>query len=328
MLLLGTLLPLGLFAQGAYPTKPVTIIVPFPPGGTSDVMGKMIAEELSREFQRPFTVTNIAGAGGATGTAQAARATPDGYTLVATGVGQNAVAHGLDARTPYDSRRDFAHISMIHTGPNVLVVPANSPFSRFEEFIAFGKRNTSNLTYGYTYGASGHMAMELLKQTVTTCVGSRINPSCITLHVDGVLFAGGGPLLAALAEGKLQMAFLNQDAVIPHIKAGKLRALAVTSIFRNPALPDVPTISESGYPAFSALSWSGLSAPAGTPKDILDKLETAVVKIMGSARIRQQMESKGFVVPPLGSDEYNAFLGKEIERWSRVIKVAGIKPPT
>lgn len=316
---------LPVWAQSPYPAKPVTIIVPFPTGGTSDLMGRMVAEELSKEFKQTFTVVNIPGAGGATGTEKAARAVPDGYTLVQTGVGQSAVVHGLDPNLSYDSKRDFIHISMVHTGPNVLVVPADSPFNKFEEFVEFGKRTPGKLNYGYTHGASGHMAMELLKQTVSTCVGSRFNPACKTLHIAGIPFAGGGPLLAALTEGKLQMAFLNQDAVIPHISSGKLRALAVTSIFRNPAMPNVPTVSESGYPAFSALSWSGLSAPQGTPKEVVAKLEAAMVRVMGSPGVKQRMESKGFVVPTLGSYEYTDFLGREIDRWTRVIKVAGIK---
>ena len=316
----------AVMAQGAYPSRPVTIIVPFPAGGTSDQMGRMIAEELAKELKQPFEVVNVPGAGGATGTEKGVRATPDGYTLIQTGVGQNAVVHGLDPAVAYDSKRDFIHISMVHTGPNVLVVPANSPFQKFEDFIDFGKKNPGKLSYGYTFGASGHMAMELLRQTVSTCVGSRFNPSCTTLKLNGVPFQGGGPLMAGLVEGKVDMAFLNQDAVIPQLANGKLRALGVTSFFRNPALPNVPTISESGYPGFSALSWSGLSAPKGTPKPVIDVLEAAMVKVMSSAAVKQRMESKGFVVPPLGSSEYTSFVGKELELWTRVIKAANLKP--
>jgi tripartite-type tricarboxylate transporter receptor subunit TctC len=312
-------------AQSDYPNKPVKIIVPFPPGGTSDVMGRMIADELSKALKQPFVVENVGGAGGIIGTEKGARAMPDGYTLIQTGVGQSAVAHGLNRSLNYDSGRDFIHISQIHSGPNVLVVHPDTPFKTFAQLIDYGKANPGKLSYGYTHAASGHMAMELLKQTVSTCTGTRSEKNCKGLYMVGIPYRGGGPMMTDILGGQIPMMFINQDVALAHLKAGKLRALAVTSYTRNPSLPDVPTIAESGYPGFSALSWSGLSAPKGTPKAVVDKLEAAMRLAMRSPAIRTRMESQGFVIPEQGSVAYTAFVAKEMDRWTRVIRTADIQ---
>jgi len=322
---LGATLPLAAQAQTDYPTKPVKLIVPFPAGGTSDIMGRMIADELTKALKQPFVVENIGGAGGVIGAERAAKATPDGYTVVLTGVGSNAVAHGLNPKLAYDSNKDFIHITQIHSGPNVLVVHPDTPFKTFKELVDYGKTNPGKLNYGYTHAASGHMAMELLKQTVGTCTGAKGNQSCKGLYMVGIPYRGGGPMMTDILGGQIPMMFINQDVALPHVKAGKLRALAVSSLSRNPLYPDVPTIAESGYPGFSALSWSGLSAPKGTPKAIVDKIEAAAVKAMQSPAIKARMESQGFVVPSLGSADYTQFVQKEVDRWTRVIKIAGIK---
>ena len=305
-------LPLASLAQADYPNKPVKIIVPFPAGGTSDVMGRLMADELGKAFKQPFVVENIGGAGGAIGAERAAKATPDGYTLVLTGVGSNAVNHGLNPKLGYDSNKDYHHLTQIHAGPNVLVVNPSTPFKTFKELVAHVKANPGKMNYGYTPAASGHMAMEQLKQTAG-------------LFIVGIPYRGGGPLMTDLLGGTVPMIFINQDAALPHVKAGKLRALAVTSAERNPLYPDVPTIAESGYPGFEAISWSGLSAPRGVPAPILEKLEAAAVQVMQSPHVRQKLESQGFVVPPQGSAHYTKFVASEIERWTRVIKTAGIK---
>jgi tripartite-type tricarboxylate transporter receptor subunit TctC len=322
---LGAALPLAAQAQTDYPTKPVKLIVPFPAGGTSDIMGRMIADELTKALKQPFVVENIGGAGGTIGAERAAKATPDGYTLVLSGVGQNAVAHGLNPKLAYDSNKDFIHITQIHSGPNVLVVHPDTPFKTFKELVDYGKANPGKLNYGYTHAASGHMAMELLKQTVGTCTGAKGNQNCKGLYMVGIPYRGGGPMMTDILGGQIPMMFINQDVALPHVKAGKLRALAVSSQSRNPLYPDLPTIAESGYPGFSALSWSGLSAPKGTPKAVVDKLEAAAVKAMQSPAIKTRMESQGFVVPSLGSADYTSFIAKEVDRWTRVIKIAGIK---
>ena len=311
-------------AQSDYPNKPIKLIVPFPPGGTSDVMGRMVAEELAKALKQPVLVENVGGAGGVIGTERGAKSAPDGYTLVQTGVGQSAVAHGLNAKLGYDSMRDFIHISQVHSGPNLLVVHPDTPFKTFKELIDFGNANPGKLSYGYTFAASGHMAMELLKQTVSECTkGAK---DCKGLFMVGIPYRGGGPMMSDMLGGQIQLMFINQDVALQHVKAGKLRALAVSSLQRNPLYPDVPTVAESGYPGFQALSWSGLSAPKGTPQAIVDKLEAAMKQAMAQPAIKQRMESQGFVVPPQGAKVYTDFTASEIANWTRVIKTAGIKP--
>ncbi|MEO8857613.1 MAG: tripartite tricarboxylate transporter substrate binding protein [Burkholderiaceae bacterium] len=306
-----------------YPTKPIKLIVPFPVGGTSDIMGRMAADELGKALKQSVVVENIGGAGGVIGTERASKAAPDGYTLLLSGVGQNAVAHGLSPKPNYDSMKDFVHITQIHSGPNVLVVHPGTPFKTFKELIDYGLANPGKLNYGYTFAASGHMAMELLKQTVSACPAGKTG--CRGLFMVGIPYRGGGPMMVDMLGGQIQLMFINQDVALQYVKAGKLRALAVSSKQRNPLYPDVPTVSELGYPGFEALSWSGLSAPKGTPQPIIDKIEAAMTQAMQSPSVRQRMESVGFVVPPQGSKAYTQFVQAEHDRWVQVIKTAGIK---
>lgn len=311
------------FAQTDYPTKPVKIISPFPAGGTSDVMARLIADELTKALKQPFIVDNRGGAGGTIGTEAGAKAAPDGYTLIQTGVGQNAVAHGLNPKLGYDSLKDFVHITQVNYGPNVLVVHPSQPFKTLKDLIDYGKANPGKLNYGMTHAASGHMAMELLKQAASECKPKQ--KDCKGLFMVGIPYRGGGPMMTDILGGQIPLMFINQDTALPHIKAGKLRALAVSSLTRNPLYPDVPTVAESGYPGFNALSWSGLSAPKGTPQAIIDKLEAATVTALKSPAVREKLERIGFVVPELGSKAYTAFVKSEMALWSKVIKTANIQ---
>jgi tripartite-type tricarboxylate transporter receptor subunit TctC len=299
-------------AQSDYPNKPVKVIVPFPAGGTSDVMGRLVAEELGKILKQPFIVENVGGAGGVIGTEKGAKATPDGYTLIQTGVGQNAVAHGLDPNLKYNSLTDFVHLSQVHSGPNVLVVNPSTPFKTLKELVDYAKTHPGKLDYGYTPAASGHMAMELFKQTAG-------------IFMLGIPYRGGGPMMTDILGGTIKVMFINQDVALQHVKAGKLRPLAVSSAQRNPLYPDVPTVAESGYKGFEALSWSGISAPKGTPQPIIDKLDAAMTQALTSATVKQRLESQGFVVPAPGAAHYTAFVKSELERWTKVIKTAGIK---
>jgi tripartite-type tricarboxylate transporter receptor subunit TctC len=300
------------FAQSDYPNKPVKIIVPFPAGGTSDVMGRLVAEELTKILKQPFVVENVGGAGGVIGTEKGAKSAPDGYTIIQTGVGQSAVAHGLDPNVKYNTLTDFIHISQVNSGPNILVVHPSTPFKTLKELVDYAKTNPGKLDYGYTPAASGHMAMELFKQTAG-------------IFLTGIPYRGGGPMMTDALGGTIKIMFINQDVALQHVKAGKLRALAVTSAKRNPLYPDVPTIAESGYKGFEAISWSGISVPKGTPKAIVDKLDAAMQEALKSATVHQRLESTGFVVAPTGMKHYTEFVKSELTRWTKVIKTAGIK---
>lgn len=304
----------GAWAQGAgdFPNRAIKLICPFPPGGTSDVMARMVSEPLGKALGQPVVVENVGGAGGVIGTERGARAPADGYTIVQTGVGQNAVAHGLDPNVKYDSVKDFIHLSQVHHGPNVLVVNASQPFKSVKELVEFARRNPGKIDYGFTFAASGHMAMELFKQTAG-------------IFLTGIPYRGGGPMMQAILGNEIPLMFINQDVALPHIKSGKLRPLAVSSLKRNVLYPDVPTLDESGYKGFEALSWSGLSVPKGTPAPVVAKLEAAIRDVMSAPAIKQRMDSNGFVIPSLGIKPYEEFVAKELDRWTKVIKAAGIK---
>ena len=313
--LMGVLSSIGssAFAQADYPNKPIKLIVAFPPGGTSDIMGRLVAEELGKVLKQPIVVENIAGAGGIVGMERALKLPADGYTLIQSGVGQNAVAHGLDPNLKYNSMTDFIHLSQVNSGPNVLLVHPSQPFKTVKDIVDYAKKNPGKLDYGFTHAASGHMAMELFKQTAG-------------IFLTGIPYKGGGPMMNDLLAGTIPMVFLNQDVALPHVKAGKLRAIAVSSKERNPLYPDTPTVAESGYKGFEATSWSGISVAKGTPQAIVDKLEASMALAMKTDAFKNRLTSVGFVVPPTGSKNYVPFLKSELDQWTRVIKAAGIKP--
>jgi tripartite-type tricarboxylate transporter receptor subunit TctC len=318
-LLSAAALLLGLFALGTsaqagsdYPNRPVKIIVPFPAGGTSDVMGRLIADELGKQLKQPFIVDNRGGAGGAIGAELAARAAPDGYILLLSGIGTNAVIHGFSAPKPGYAESDFVHISQLAAGPNVLVVNPNFPARTFKEFVAWVKANPGKFSYGYVTASSGHLTTEYLKQSAG-------------LDMVGIPYKGGAPALSDVLSNQIPGMFTNQDVVLPHVKAGKLRALVVTSPQRNPLYPEVPTVAESGYPGFSAVSWTGLSAPKGTPQAVIDKLQTAMTKAFSEPAARARLENSGFIVSTSTPPDYTRFVNSEVARWSEVICVGGLK---
>ena len=305
--------PWSAMAQADYPNRPIKMVVAFPPGGTSDVMARMVAEPLAKVLGQAVIIENIGGAGGVIGTERGVKAPADGYTIIQTGVGQNAVAHGLDPNLKYDSVKDFIHLGHVHSGPNVLVVNAQQPYKTLADVVKAAKASPGKLDYGFVHAASGHMAMELFKQTAG-------------IFMTGIPYRGGGPMMTALLANEIPMMFINQDVALQHVKTGRLRALAVSSQQRNVLYPDVPTVSESGYPGFEALSWSGLSVAKGTPAPIVAKLEAAITEVMNSPAIKQRMDANGFVIPPQGSKPYSDFVASELGRWTQVIKKAGIKP--
>ena len=296
-----------------YPSKVITIIVPFPPGGTTDVTARLVAAEMSKTLGQPIIVENKAGANGNIGSTAVARANPDGYTLLATGIGSNAVNHGLYSNMAYDSRKDFAHITQMTSGPNVLVVNGEFPAKTFKEWVEVVRGAKTPLNYASAgNGASGHMAMELLKTTAG-------------LKIDHIPYKGGAPAFQDVMGNQVPFMFINQDLPLPHIKTGKIRVLAVASSERNPSYPDVPTIAESGFPGFAAVSWNGLAAPAGTPKDIIEKLYAAAAKAINEPAIKDKMLTQGFVPGGMKPEGMQAFVGAEMDKWTKVAKDAGAK---
>lgn len=314
--LFGTLLGAGAWpaaqAQPSYPSRPVKLIVPFPPGGTSDIMGRLIAEELGKALGQPFVVDNKPGAGGAIGTDQAAKAAADGYTLLLSGIGSNAVIHGFSTPKPGYTEADFVHISQLAAGPNVLVVHPGFPAKTFGEFVTWVKANPGKFSYGQVTSSSGHLTTEYLKQTAN-------------LDMVGIPYKGGSPALTDVLANQINGMFTNQDAVKPHVEAGKLRALAVTSAKRNNLFPDVPTVAESGYPGFTAVSWTGLSAPRGTPRPIIERLEQAMTTAFARPEARARLEANGFEVVASRTGDYTTFVDDQVAHWRRVIETGGLK---
>lgn len=319
---------LAVAQQGAWPSKPLTLVVPFPSGGTSDTMGRLVSTELEKALGQPIKVENLPGAGGATGTLAALTRPADGYTLIQSGIGQNAVAHALNPALGYDSSLDLVHVTQVHEGANVLIVKADSPYQSVNALIASAKSG-SGVTYGYTPAASGHMAMELLIQMQKSCIpmatekGGRL---CTGGKFRGTSFSGGKPLLDAVVKGDVDAIFINVDAAQRPIKEGRVKALAVSSTARSRLLPDVPTMSEAGYQGFAAVSWSGISVAKGTPPAIVARLEAELTRIMKSPSIKQYMEPNGFTIPPQGSALYSGYVAQEMSLWTRLVQFAGIRP--
>jgi tripartite-type tricarboxylate transporter receptor subunit TctC len=295
----------------SYPNKPLRIMVPFPPGGSTDVMARSLAVELTKSLGQPVVVENKAGANGNIGSAEVAKAPPDGYTLLLSGVGTNAINHSLYPAMPYDSLRDFEHITLLAEGPNVLIVNPTFAAKSVPELVALAKAQPGKLNYGSNgNGSSGRLAMEMLRQATGIDM----------VHVP---YKGGGPAMQALLAGEIPMLFTNQDAALPHVKAGKVRAIGVASETRNPAYPDVPTIAEQGIAGFSAVSWLGLSAPAKTPPDVVKKLHAEAVKAVNQPEFRARLENNGFVVVGSTPEQFRAFVASENAKWGKAVKASG-----
>ncbi|WP_137045597.1 tripartite tricarboxylate transporter substrate binding protein [Pseudolabrys sp. FHR47] len=313
LLVSALLLPAGqASAQATYPTKTVTLVVPYPAGGTQDIMGRMMAEVLTAELKQPFIVENRAGAGGTIGSGVVARAAADGYTLLISGIGSNSIIHGFNNPKPTYTEDDFVHVVQWASGPIVLVVHPSFPASNFKEFIDYVKKNPGKLHYGQIPGSSGHLATEYLKQVAN-------------LDIVGVPYKGSAPAMIDLLGNQIPMLITNNDTALPYVKSGKLKALAVTSATRNPAFPDVPTVVESGYPNFTANAWWGLSAPKGTPADIVEKLQKAIQHGLTTPHVKAKLEEFGFVASGSDSAKFTKFVHDEVATWKRVIDAGNLK---
>jgi tripartite-type tricarboxylate transporter receptor subunit TctC len=296
----------------AYPNKQITIIVPFPAGGTTDVVTRMVANEMAITLKQPIIVENRGGANGNVGSSAAAKAAPDGYTLLATGVGSNAVNHGIYKVMPYDSRKDFAHITLMTTGPNVLIVNKDFPANNLKEFVELVKKNPGKYNYAAAgTGASGHMAMELLKMKAG-------------LDIQLVPYRGGAPAMNDVIAGQVPMMFINQDMAFAQAAGGTVKMIGVASDMRNASAPNAPTVAEQGFPGFSAVSWNALAAPAGTPVEIINLLNYHAKRALNSPAIKDKLVAQGFVMGGNSPADQAKFVSDEMDKWKAVAESAKI----
>ena len=302
-------------AQSAatYPNKPIKIVVPFPPGGATDIVARAIGFELQKAWGQSVVIENKPGAGGNTGADLVAKSTGDGYTLLMCTVGTHAINVSLYAKMPYDAVKDFEPVVLVAGVPNLLVVHPSVNAKSVKELTALAKAQPGKLNVASSgNGTSIHLSAELYKQMAGVDI----------VHVP---YKGSAPAVADLLGGQVQMMFDNMPVSLPHAKAGKLRALAVTSLKRSPALPDVPTMDEEGLKGFDATSWFGLLAPAGTPKDIVAKLNAASVAALATPDMRERLAAQG--ADPIGNspDQFAAFIKAEIEKWAKIVKASGAR---
>jgi tripartite-type tricarboxylate transporter receptor subunit TctC len=299
-------------AQTTYPTKPVRILVPFPPGGPADALARIVGDKLGQTLGQPFVIENKPGAGGNIGMEQGAKAAADGYTLTLAPTGNLTIAPSLYAKLPYDPAKDYAPITVLATVPNILIVHPSVPARSVAELIALAKAKPGTLNYASPGNGSGpHLAGELLK-----------NMAGIDLvHVP---FNGVGPAMTGVLAGDVQMFFAQSSAALPHVKSGKVIALGVASRKRIAAAPELPTIAEAGLPGFDVTSWYALVAPAGTPATVVDRLHAEIVKVLGSADVREKIGALG--AEPIGNTpaEFTAMQRAEAARWAKLAREANI----
>lgn len=296
----------------AWPAKPIRIVVPFPPAGSTDAIGRLLANELGKQLGQTVVVDNKGGANGNIGSDFVAKAAPDGYTLLISGVGSNAINYGVYPKMAY-ADKDFSHITLLATGPNVLVANPEFPARTMAEFLTLARANPGKYSHASSgSGSSGHLSMEMLKQA-----GG--------LNLVHVPYKGGAAAFTDLIGGQVPLLFINQDNALPFVKSGKVRALAVTSLERNPAYPDTPTVSESGFPGFSAVSWFGLSGPAGMPREVVKRLSEASVKAFSSPEIREKLQATGFVIVAGSPEQFSDFVKNEIAKWGKTARAANVQ---
>lgn len=296
-----------------YPAKPVRMIVAYPPGGGTDIVGRMMAQKLGESLGQSVVVDNRGGATGNIGTELAARATPDGYTILMGNVAPNAINVSLFRKLPFDPVKDFAPVTLVASTPNILVVHPSLPVKSVQDLVALARQKPGALNFPSAgVGSSSHLAGELLK----------ILTGIDLVHVP---FKGGGPAVIAVLAGQVQLMFATMPAAMPHVKAGKLRPVAVTTAKRSQALPGLPTVAESGVAGYEAATWYGVLAPAGTPRRIVGRLHGEIVKILAAPETRERLGAQGF--EPVGNTpvEFAAYIKAEIAKWAKVIRTAGIR---
>jgi len=302
------------FAQGgSYPDKPIKIVVPYPPGGFNDTLARTVGAKLQAAWGQSVVVDNKPGGATVIGLDAAAKSPADGYTLVVLPF-SFAVNPYIFARLPYDSQKDFAPITLAATTANLLVVPAASPFNSLKDLLAQARAKPGSLSYASTgIGSSNHLSMEKFKQMAG-------------VDITHVPYKGSAPAVTDLIGGQINVMFDNISNVLPHVKSGKLRALAVTTPVRSPLAPEVPTVVEAGVPGYELGVWFGIAAPGGTPKPIVDKLNAEIVKILRMPDVKEKFAAQG--VEAIGStvEQFQAHLQAQRTMWAKVVKDAGVTP--
>jgi tripartite-type tricarboxylate transporter receptor subunit TctC len=310
---IATCLPLNGLAQ-AYPNHPIRLIVPFPPGGGTDIQSRIVGQKLAEALGQQVVIDNRPGAGGSIGAELAAKAAGDGYTLWSGQTSNLAINPTLLAKIAYDPVRDFTPISLYTTSQLVLVVNAGSPVKSVKDLIAVAKASPGRFTFGSPgTGTVGHLGGEILKQAAGIDL----------IHVP---YKGASPALTDLIGGQIHLYLSSLPPAVAQIKAGKIRAIGVSSATRSPVLPDLPTIAESGVPGYDVTNWWGMLGPAKMPAEIVARLNREVVRILGLPDVKEKLAADGGDVAPISSERFAAFIRSELAKWSKVIKNAGIKP--
>ncbi len=296
-----------------YPSHPIRLIVPFAPGGTTDIVARIIADRLGQNLRQAIVVENRAGAGGGIGTDAVAKAAPNGYTLLMGHIGALTINPAIYEKLPYQPLRDFAPISVAIVTPLILITGPTSGINSVAQLVALAKAQPEKLTYATAgAGSASHMASELLN----------FNARIKTIHIP---FKGAGPATTAVVAGDVSFMFSGQGQSWPLVKAGKLRSLGLASLKRSPEHPDTPTIAEAGIPNFEMLDWNGLLAPAGTPGDIITKLNREVRTVLTDPAVSAKLISQGYEPRPGSPEDFTALIKSELEKWAQVAKTAGIK---
>lgn len=296
----------------AWPDKPVTLLVPFPPGGSTDLIARTLAPKLQEKLGGSFIVDNKGGATGTIGAGQVARAAPDGHTLLVSSLGPYVIAPHLLAKVPYNALKDFDYLSVAVQAPNVLVVPGNSPHKSLADVLTWLRANPDKMTFASSgNGSSDHLTAELFwQQTRTTGV-----------HIP---YKGGGPVMTDLLGGQVDASFMNINTAMPQIKAGKLKALAITSAQRSSLLPSVPTLEESGIKDANVYSWQAIAGPRGLPADIKTKLHAAIVAGLNDPAVKPKLLELGFEIVGNTPEQFTAYQAAEFARWKKLIETRKI----
>lgn len=301
----------AMVAAEAYPTKYITFIVPHPAGGTTDILARTMGSELTKELKQQIVVENKAGGNGLIASQYVAKAAPDGYTLLVATASTHGINPSLYKKAPYDAIKDFTPITLFATVPNVLVVSAQNKATNVAQLIEQIRSKPGGANMGSAgSGTPGHLAGEMFKDAAK-------------LEIQHVPYKGGGQALTDLMGGQIDFMFTTIPAALPQIKAGKIRALAVTSPARSAALPDVPTMQEAGLKGFSAVSWHGLVAPAGTPENVVDVLYKASAKALASPDVKRRLADEGAVASGMTPEEFGKFIAEQIATWGEAVKASG-----